>query len=186
MTTITIPPTKDTKIRYLVPNSNYGSDTLINIGRSNAPDFLRGLIAFNIPFIDGIITKATLYMYKYYFDDVCELHLLTSDFNEMEATWNKSTSTTNWIMPGGDYEPTILSIDILGTAIWSAFDVPIYSVIDNEDSIGFLLKIKDEELPPNRYAYFYSRESPINPPYLQITYEPSTCSQLICNLTIKP
>jgi len=182
MTTITISPTKDTKIRYLVPNSNYGSDTSIQIGTSNAPDFLRGLIAFNIQ-IDGIITKATLYMYKYYFDAVCELHLLNSDFNEMEATWNKSTSTTNWIMPGGDYEPTILSIDTLGTAIWSAFDVPINSFM-GRGTIEFLLKIKDEELPPNRYAYFYSKESTINPPYLEITYTSSICPQPICDLTL--
>jgi len=182
MTTISIPPTKDTKIRYLVPNSNYGSDTSIQIGTSNAPDFQRGLIAFDIH-IDGIITKATLYMYKYYFDDICELHILNSDFNEMEATWNKSTSTTNWIMPGGDYEPTILSIDTLGTAIWSAFDVPINS-FRGENSIEFLLKIKDEELPPNRYAYFYSKESTINPPYLEITYTSSICPQPICDLTL--
>jgi RHS repeat-associated protein len=101
------------------------------------------------------VTDARLELYSNYGSGVgtadFDLHALTRDFVESQATWNQATSTINWTKPGGDYDPTVLgtehpSDDPHRLQFMSPDLVQkIQGWVDNPgDNHGFLLKTRDE------------------------------------------
>lgn len=80
-----------------------------------------------------------------------DLHALTRDFVEGQATWNRATSTINWTTPGGDYESAQLgsvrpSDDPQRLTFASAgLIAKVQAWVNNPgDNHGLLLKTRDE------------------------------------------
>jgi RHS repeat-associated protein len=93
-----------------------------------------------------------------------DLHELTRDFTESQATWLKANSTTNWTTPGGDYNPAALgSLTTGGTPTrltWkdpqgqtAKFTPAIQRWVDDPAANhGLLIRARDESLSQQRIA----------------------------------
>jgi RHS repeat-associated protein len=80
-----------------------------------------------------------------------DLHALTRDFVEDQATWNRATSTINWTTPGGDYESSWLDTQRPDdnpqrvTFKSEPLKAKIQAWVNNPgDNHGLLLKTRDE------------------------------------------
>ncbi|TDD15884.1 DNRLRE domain-containing protein, partial [Kribbella turkmenica] len=83
-----------------------------------------------------------------------DLHALTRDFVEGQATWNQATSTIDWSTPGGDYEATNLGTvrpdDNPQRLTFGSSELiaEVQSWVSNPgDNHGLLLKTRDETVP---------------------------------------
>ncbi|TCC03977.1 DNRLRE domain-containing protein [Kribbella soli] len=92
-----------------------------------------------------------------------DLHGLTRDFVETEATWNQAASTINWTGPGGDYDPTVLTsltsdnnpkrLTFTSSAQGSVLLPKIQSWVDNPgNNHGLLLKTHDETVQQQLFS----------------------------------
>ncbi|TCC16724.1 DNRLRE domain-containing protein [Kribbella sindirgiensis] len=92
-----------------------------------------------------------------------DLHGLTRDFVETEATWNQAASTINWTGPGGDYDPAVLTsltsdnnpkrLTFTSTAQGSVLLPKIQSWVDNPgNNHGLLLKTHDETVQQQLFS----------------------------------
>ena len=81
------------------------------------------------------------------------MHLLTSSFNEAEATWQRRTVNDGWTTPGGDYNPDSFAM------VSARSDTDIIYINYNEllaikNSYGVILIPRD-----SGFAYYKARES---------------------------
>ncbi|RZT07498.1 YD repeat-containing protein, partial [Kribbella sp. VKM Ac-2569] len=92
-----------------------------------------------------------------------DLHGLTRDFVETEATWNQASSTINWTGAGGDYDPTVLTsltsdnnpkrLTFTSSAQGSVLLPKIQSWVDNPgNNHGLLLKTHDETVQQQLFS----------------------------------
>ena len=192
MTTINIYPTDDTYIQSNAPNTIRGSETKLTSYYSTSNVIFRSLLSFSIPQIEGDITSINLYLYRYGLGRSYEVsvHKLFTSFNELTTTW-----LTPWMTPGGDFEPTPILVDMSPSYEWFITPVPLTDDVLINNKANFLIKMTGEGGISNALCNLVSKDatstSPIEnadifKPYLEITYEPSTCAQLICNLAISP
>ncbi|MEU4731229.1 DNRLRE domain-containing protein [Streptomyces sp. NPDC023588] len=113
---------------------------------------------------------------------VYELHSLTRDFTETQATWNNANSTTPWTTAGGDFSATVSDTvpqitDEVGRHWWDATGLMQSWVKTPADNKGVLVKLKDETTTgPQERTLFLSSEAsdPQLRPYMQVIYVDST------------
>ncbi|MET9163306.1 DNRLRE domain-containing protein [Streptomyces cellulosae] len=110
-----------------------------------------------------------------------ELHALTRDFNETQATWNNATSTTAWSSAGGDMSPAVSStvdrVADVGRREWDATSLMQSWIDDPTGNNGVAVKLKDESTAgPQERTLFLSAEAadPQLRPYMQVIYVDST------------
>ncbi|WP_251023002.1 DNRLRE domain-containing protein [Streptomyces sp. ISL-10] len=110
------------------------------------------------------------------------LHGLTRDFTETQATWNNATSTTAWTTAGGDHSSVVsdyvpaFNTD-LGRHWWDATSLTQGWVKTPTSNKGTLIKLKDESTTgPQERSIFLSSAAP-DPqlrPLLRVIYVDST------------
>ncbi|CAL9566122.1 hypothetical protein SUDANB176_04742 [Streptomyces sp. enrichment culture] len=112
---------------------------------------------------------------------IYELHALTRDFSETQATWNNATSTTAWTSPGGDMSAavsdTVAGMSDVGRHWWDATSLMQGWVDDPDSNKGVAVKLKDESSTgPQERTLFLSAEAadPQLRPYMQVIYVDST------------
>ncbi|MCP8710938.1 DNRLRE domain-containing protein [Streptomyces sp. AC04842] len=110
-----------------------------------------------------------------------ELHALTRDFNETQATWNNATSTTAWSSAGGDMSPAVSStvgrVADVGRHEWDATSLMQGWIDDPAGNKGVAVRLKDESTAgPQERTLFLSAEAadPQLRPYMQVIYVDST------------
>jgi RHS repeat-associated protein len=110
------------------------------------------------------------------------LHGLTRDFAETQATWNNATSTTAWTSPGGDHSSVVSDYvpafhTDLGRHWWDATSLTQSWVKTPTSNKGTLLKLADESTAgPQERSIFLSSAAP-DPqlrPLLRVIYVDST------------
>ncbi|MEU5216492.1 DNRLRE domain-containing protein [Streptomyces sp. NPDC020807] len=113
---------------------------------------------------------------------IYELHSLTRDFTETQATWNNANSTTPWTTAGGDFSATVSDTvpqitDEVGRHWWDATGLMQSWVKTPTNNKGVLVKLKDETgTGPQERTLFLSAEAP-DPqlrPYMQVIYVDAT------------
>lgn len=114
---------------------------------------------------------------------IYELHGLTKDFNETQATWNNATSTTAWTTAGGDYSGTVSdtvgSVSDVGRHWWDATGLTQGWITTPSSNHGALVKLKDESSTgPQERSLFLSSEAsdPQLGPLLRVISVDSTTS----------
>jgi YD repeat-containing protein len=110
------------------------------------------------------------------------LHGLTRDFTETQATWNNANSTTAWTTAGGDHSSVVsdyvpaFNTD-LGRHWWDATSLTQGWVKTPTSNKGTLIKLKDETTAgPQERSIFLSAAAP-DPqlrPLLRVIYVDST------------
>jgi RHS repeat-associated protein len=112
---------------------------------------------------------------------IYELHGLTRDFAETQATWNNATSTTAWTSPGGDMNAavsdTVANMSDVGRHWWDATSLMQSWVENPAGNKGVAVKLKDESSSgPQERTLFLSAEAadPQLRPYMQVIYVDST------------
>lgn len=112
---------------------------------------------------------------------IYELHGLTKDFNETQATWNNATSTTAWTTAGGDYSATVsdtvAQVSEVGRHWWDATSLTQGWTKTPSSNHGALVKLKDEtSTGPQERTLFLSSEAsdPQLGPLLRVIYVDST------------
>ncbi|WP_314618205.1 golvesin C-terminal-like domain-containing protein [Streptomyces stackebrandtii] len=113
---------------------------------------------------------------------IYELHSLTRDFTETQATWNNANSTTAWTTAGGDFSATVSDTvpqitDEVGRHWWDATGLMQSWVKTPANNKGVLVKLKDETTTgPQERTLFLSAEAsdPQLRPYMQVIYVDST------------
>ncbi|MEV8348503.1 DNRLRE domain-containing protein [Streptomyces niveus] len=110
------------------------------------------------------------------------LHGLTRDFTETQATWNNATSTTAWTTAGGDHSAAlsdyVAAFDTdLGRHWWDATSLTQGWVKTPTSNKGALIKLKDETTGgPQERSIFLSTAAP-DPqlrPLLRVIYVDAT------------
>nr|WTB36112.1 DNRLRE domain-containing protein [Streptomyces sp. NBC_00830] len=113
---------------------------------------------------------------------IYELHSLTRDFTETQATWNNANSTTPWTTAGGDFSATVSDTvpqitDEVGRHWWDATGLMQSWVKTPANNKGVLVKLKDETTTgPQERTLFLSSEAsdPQLRPYMQVIYVDAT------------
>ncbi|MFE3138450.1 DNRLRE domain-containing protein [Streptomyces scopuliridis] len=110
-----------------------------------------------------------------------DLHGLTRDFTETQATWNNATTTTAWTTPGGDRSAAVSDFvpafnTDLGRHWWDATSLTQGWVKTPSSNKGALIKLKDEAAGPKERSIFLSAAAP-DPqlrPLLRVIYVDAT------------
>ncbi len=97
-------------------DSNFGTSTILRVGKVSIGLDNKALIAFNISEINSTstITSAKIQVYVNVSSGVSNrtinIYRVTSNWSESETTWNNATSISLWNSFGGDYAELIDSI----------------------------------------------------------------------------
>ncbi|MFF8842540.1 DNRLRE domain-containing protein [Streptomyces sp. NPDC015127] len=112
---------------------------------------------------------------------IYELHSLTRDFTETQATWNNANSTTAWTTAGGDMSATVsdtvANMSEVGRHWWDATSLMQGWVKTPTSNKGVAVKLKDESTTgPQERTLFLNAEAadPQLRPYMQVIYVDST------------
>ncbi len=112
---------KDTYIREILPDYNYGSAITSGVGIYPEPGEMRSLLQFDLPDNIGIIKDATLSVHGSYSMDSeglvnIKVHPLLNEWEEGvehaepgAANWTYRTVDETWDTPGGDFDEGIYS-----------------------------------------------------------------------------
>ncbi|TFG68927.1 MAG: DNRLRE domain-containing protein, partial [Methanomassiliicoccus sp.] len=112
--TVTIQPNVDTgKDTYLAEDkddTNYGLEKEMRLD-SEIGKLQHMLLRFDTSSIpsNAVVDEATMYLWQIPGGKstpvLYTVHSLLSDFSETSATWNMNDSISDWVEPGGDYDP---------------------------------------------------------------------------------
>ncbi|TXS53230.1 DNRLRE domain-containing protein, partial [Streptomyces sp. uw30] len=112
---------------------------------------------------------------------IYELHGLTRDFNETQATWNSAATGTAWTTAGGDFSATVsdtvASVSEVGRHWWDATSLTQGWVKTPTSNKGAMVKLKDETStgPQERTVFLASETSDQQlGPLLRVIYVDST------------
>ncbi|MEV0171194.1 DNRLRE domain-containing protein [Streptomyces sp. NPDC050803] len=112
---------------------------------------------------------------------IYELHGLTKDFTETQATWNNANSTTAWTAAGGDFSATVsdtvAQVSEVGRHWWDATSLTQGWIKTPTSNKGALVKLKDETTtgPQERTLFLASEASDYQlGPLLRVIYVDST------------
>ncbi|MBK9580224.1 MAG: DNRLRE domain-containing protein [Fibrobacteres bacterium] len=182
LTDTTATNNKDGQLLVLAPTTNYGTADAMWASCDAGAQF-HALIDFTLPSGSGTISAITLNLYKAANGGTntgvnVEVHEMTRDWTESQATWNVYSTGNNWTSAGGDYSSTV--VDSLAhtatNSIWRAWDLigagatnPI-SGLTWGSNVKLLLLISPESTTPQQAENYYTKERASNKPYIEITY----------------
>ncbi|MDR1282340.1 MAG: DNRLRE domain-containing protein [Opitutaceae bacterium] len=121
---LTITTFADAGIRQAAPTTVYASGNQLYVGTIDGtkPSASRALVAFDLSAVpaNATITSASVKLFAMVNDGssvltdpittvTLDLHALNSSFGETGATWNSSSSGSNWTTAGGDFDATVLA-----------------------------------------------------------------------------
>lgn len=177
----------DTYISRKNPTVNYGNDTNLKVGRVASDDEYYSLIKCGLPtigtgstIVDAKLLVCQLPLQKpegtYYFP-IITAHQITSEWNELDATWNTmydkfNKKVENYIGSGMNiyYEPN-------NNANYTFFNITniVKRWYSGTPNYGVLLKEYDSEYKSNQISYdFVSKNHNFTnddpKPYIMITY----------------
>jgi RHS repeat-associated protein len=107
---------------------------------------------------------------------VWELHGLTRDFTETEATWNRASAASAWTVPGGDFTAAVTSsgTNFTNDPRRRNFDATALAqqwVATPTTNRGVLVKLANETSPASRAVFLSSEaDEPELGPQLVVTY----------------
>ncbi|WP_406400100.1 DNRLRE domain-containing protein [Streptomyces sp. NBC_00879] len=187
----------DTTLSSLQPTTNQDAIQSLGVGQTwlsvgnNSPTYGKTRAVVKFP-TSSIPTTATVLENKMYMwgaettsttnGAIYELHSLTRDFTENQATWNNATLTTPWTTAGGDMSATVADTvpqitDEVGRHWWDATGLMQSWVKTPANNKGVAVKLKDETTTgPQERTLFLSSEAsdPQLRPYMQVIYVDST------------
>jgi RHS repeat-associated protein len=112
---------------------------------------------------------------------IYELHGLTKDFTETQATWNSAATGTAWTTAGGDFSSTVsdtvASVSEVGRHWWDATSLTQGWTRTPSSNKGALIKLKDEtSTGPQEQTVFLASEAADQQlgPLLRVIYVDST------------
>jgi hypothetical protein len=156
-------------------NTNRGTETWTFLGESNASAYL---LKFDLSELTG---KTINYAYlKVYETQAGYQHLmyvypiLRTDWVENQATWNIYKTGNNWATAGAlglgtDYTTTNISSTGATNGGYMTWDVT--AIVQNMINSGTnTIAIRGLIGSNVAYDYFYTKESSVSPPYLQVSY----------------
>ena len=142
--------TQDATIRLQSPNSNYGSNTTVEMFNSVNDDIRRAMFHYDVSAIEAnTVSKAETWVFctnsNATFDDIIELVSLSADFNESTVTWNNGAGLFNEIIDTKD-------VSVVPGDVWRdgyiPLEVPVSAVqdwVDNPaNNHGIGIKYQDE------------------------------------------
>lgn len=185
-TVVTLSPVADVDINKNIPTTNFGGypDLYLSNGYEAHP-----LLQFDLSGIapGKTVKSATLRLYfqaltinavaatKTSKALTLNVHTVTKAWQELQATWRRRLSGTNWTVQGGDYNSSATATMSLAKdsvpGVWLEFDVKtlaqewVDGVTANNGLILVLPTTSTEEL------IFASREAASNTPQLVVTYQ---------------
>jgi len=185
VTTIT-PSSGDTYISQLQPDTNFGTllSLLVYSATAPPPANVRSLVKFDLSSVPSgsTVNSASLQLYRYsdigaspvgrtYTAD----RVITSNWAEASATWNKYDGVNSWGSPGGDFttagEASATVPACCGYISWTVTDIVKAWIESDQPNYGFLIKDQVEDASPAVGAWFFSRESTDpNKPILTVDY----------------
>ena len=178
--TYTLYPSKDTHIRHIYPNTNYGSSeelvTRNEYGGGGSPGYgVDTLIEFDLSEIPSgaTIVNANLYLYFSRWTEnfpggrLLTMHQITENWDEFTVTWNTKPSYNGDISASANVPSS--------TQMWMELDVTsdVQNFVDGTET-NYGWTIMDEnywgsvDIPA---AYFPSNEGSDNFPYLEVETE---------------
>ena len=140
----------DAQLLESLPSSHYGESANMSVGNTGVGDS-RVIVFFDIAGAlpaGAVVRKAvmTLYVNDYYGDCDVEFSVfpLTSDWYELEVTWNNRFSGITWSTPGGDYSTTaVATMNVSGEDFPIDMSLPVSMIEDwltsNEYNPGLIL-----------------------------------------------
>ncbi|WP_228473205.1 golvesin C-terminal-like domain-containing protein [Streptomyces cyaneochromogenes] len=112
---------------------------------------------------------------------IYELHGLTRDFTETQATWNSAATGTAWTTAGGDFSATVsdtvASVSDVGRHWWDATSLTQGWTKTPSSNKGAMVKLKDEtSTGPQEQTVFLASEAADQQigPLLRVIYVDST------------
>jgi len=131
---IDLPATADTFLRQQFPTELHGGDVNQRCGSGDPANCCtnRAVYRFDLTALPGTCTIAKAELRSYYYaqdysdrSPMLGAHRLTSDWVELQASWNSRASGTGWNTSGGDFEPTAVAtvVATAGAYGWLAWDV---------------------------------------------------------------
>ncbi|MHC4992674.1 MAG: DUF4347 domain-containing protein, partial [Planctomycetota bacterium] len=166
-------PVQDAYIQLKNPDTNAGTLGSMVVDRESS-DLQRTLLQFDLSSIPAAATiqSATLKLESTAIDGLLniDVHQMLESWVEGSATWNESSSGTNWSTPGGAFDPTALdsiTTDSTGQHRWDLTALVQDWVNGAEQNHGVL--VGSHDTGGNRTVTYDSREGAV-PPILEIIY----------------
>ncbi|RLG46537.1 MAG: hypothetical protein DRN92_05085, partial [Thermoproteota archaeon] len=165
----TIYATEDAFITDVTPDTNYGSDGYLHVGKYDGGTY-RAVLYFPLDSIPAgaKIKEARLYLRAQSFTSISgtmsiRAKRLPRGFTENCVTWRKRTCTQDWLHEGGDHvNPTASTTVSFSDCLLVNWDITefVQGVVNGDyENYGLMLLSED----PFR-ANFYSREGASVPP----------------------
>ncbi len=163
------------------PNTPHGGDMELVI----SPNMVRRtLVRFTLPGDIQTVQTASLELtvsQNDSFSETVDVHRVTSDWVEDEATWSKASSPTSWNQIGGDFDAQVSAEAIVGSQIdtgsvvkWEVTSDVAAFLDGSRMNHGWLLRVDDPQGSSNNRLRFSSREvaEAAAQPTLRLTYCP--------------
>lgn len=185
-TTVTLSPLADTDIEKNLSSVNFGSYPELSLSKGYEAHPLLQFDLSGIPPGSTVQSgELRLYFSSLYVSAApasqtsksltLNVHAVTKQWKELQATWNRRITGTNWTNSGGDYRSTATATKSLvaGTApgVWLEFDITslaqewVDGVTTNNGLILILPTSSTDEI------VFSSREAASNRPELVVIYK---------------
>lgn len=192
--TTTAPNSKDAHIRSDTPTTNAGSSELASLGYRNTTGRKDHVILNStLPIVAGEIEEVK---YCAYFEDnylgsgeSVDIHeLATSEWVELETTWNIYSTGNNWPVAGGDYSATVIDTAVIALESYNCWTLLGDGATDPltitwGDNLNLLLKKTSES--GFQFVSMYTRENANTDrlPYFEIIYTPESTESTATNTT---
>jgi hypothetical protein len=173
--TLELEANDDASIRQDLPNTNFGGEKTLELGRNTG----HALLGFNLPSETAggsvVSAKLTLYQSAAIGSGAIGVHGVGADWEEKDVAWSLAKKKTAWATPGGEFGPGAVA----STAVTAASGFFTWDVTAIADAWlrnagtpyglayhGLLLRAAG----PLERAVFNSRESGANAPTLTLEY----------------
>lgn len=173
----------DTWLDQANPATNYGGSsalTVTSLYLDPSERNSRAILKFNISSIPAgsIISSATLKLKAFSMWDATgrtywAYRLTTTDWVEIECTWNNKATGTGWSTAGGDYTTDDGAWDIVpAEGEWMDWTVTeqVQTAIDGGIDAHFLIKDGTESAATTHYVSFCAETYGATAPILEVTY----------------
>jgi len=177
------PSTIDSWLSEQDPNTNYGSDTKLIVGKGT--NAFRSVLGFDFSALPNQVEIISAQFMAYVYSVIGSsgrtlwaYRLTRTNWTEGGGTWNKYDGSNNWSSAGGDYTVTdgasVSGPSAGNWANWSVLAQAVYAEINTSKLLHLLLK--DGTETANQVSYFYARE---------YTTDTTKCPKLVLNYIYK-